>query len=208
MIINSKDSFFSFVDAAEFPEITLLQLCRQRGGGLHDSHCVPHVPPRPPSMISCCCKSSGYGACVVVFNDYVRYIERLNFFACLPYTEKKSSSIVASNAAQLFCGWQIPPDWMWWLWHRSSLQMLTIQFVTGNPCWDLPPSPLIKGSGTWCAWCAFAHPLDYFSSHHIQSGEICQWQDSWGALLANILLDFFSVYGNQAKKLSHSIYQT
>ena len=30
----------------------------------------------------CCCKSSGYGACVVVFNDYVRYIERLNFFAC------------------------------------------------------------------------------------------------------------------------------
>ena len=115
MIINSKDSFFSFVDAAEFPEITLLQLCRQRRGGSHNSHCVPHAPHAPlrlPSMISCCCKSSGYGACVVVFNDYVRYIERLNFFACLPYSEKKSSSIVASNAAQLFCGWQIPPDWM------------------------------------------------------------------------------------------------
>ena len=30
MIINSKDSFFSFVDAAEFPEITLLQLRRRR----------------------------------------------------------------------------------------------------------------------------------------------------------------------------------
>ena len=29
MIINSKDSFFSFVDAAEFPEITLLQLRRR-----------------------------------------------------------------------------------------------------------------------------------------------------------------------------------
>ena len=50
MIINSKDSFFSFVDAAEFPEITLLQLRRastsiagdglcdgtMRGGGVYD----------------------------------------------------------------------------------------------------------------------------------------------------------------------------
>jgi hypothetical protein len=46
MIINSKDSFFSFVDAAEFPEITLLQLRRRartsiagdggRCGGVYD----------------------------------------------------------------------------------------------------------------------------------------------------------------------------
>jgi hypothetical protein len=75
MIINSKDSFFSFVDAAEFPEITLLQLRRRR------AQASPATGNAAAYMI-CCCKSSGYGACVVVFNDYVRYIERLNFFAC------------------------------------------------------------------------------------------------------------------------------
>ena len=77
MIINSKDSFFSFVDAAEFPEITLLQLRRRAQA----SPATGDVCDAAAYMI-CCCKSSGYGACVVVFNDYVRYIERLNFFAC------------------------------------------------------------------------------------------------------------------------------
>ena len=78
MIINSKDSFFSFVDAAEFPEITLLQLRRRAQA----SPATGDVCDAAAYMI-CCCKSSGYGACVVVFNDYVRYIERLNFFALL-----------------------------------------------------------------------------------------------------------------------------
>ena len=83
MIINSKDSFFSFVDAAEFPEITLLQLRRRRA---HKHR------RRQAAYMICCCKSSGYGACVVVFNDYVRYIERLNFFAC-QHTESMSRAI-------------------------------------------------------------------------------------------------------------------
>ena len=78
MIINSKDSFFSFVDAAEFPEITLLQLRRRAQA----SPATGDVCDAAAAYMICCCKSSGYGACVVVFNDYVRYIERLNFFAC------------------------------------------------------------------------------------------------------------------------------
>ena len=51
----------------------------------------------------CCCKSSGYGACVVVFNDYVRYIERLNFFAC-QHTESIVAAARTSIAGDGRCG--------------------------------------------------------------------------------------------------------
>ena len=105
MIINSKDSFFSFVDAAEFPEITLLQLRRAIASPATAGDAAA-------AYMICCCKSSGYGACVVVFNDYVRYIERLNFFAC-QHTREYSTVVVglsSSGAAAVAFLWLANPS--------------------------------------------------------------------------------------------------